>query len=263
MLRAFSTLGCPDFSLPEALALAARFALDAVELRALSGAVDLPGYFARHYTSPEDLAAVLNASPVRVLAFDTSFKLIGARTKDRASLLAFVPWAEAAGVPWLRVFDGGHAGSAPELAEAAENLHWWREQRARHGWQVDWMVETHDSLLTAAAIQHFAAALPGAHLLWDAHHTWRKGGEDPVVTWTAIAPLVVHVHVKDSVSQPDGPHPFTYVLPGSGEFPAQALLRTLRPVFSGAVSLEWERLWHPSLPPLESALKTARERQWW
>ena len=31
-----------------------------------------------------------------------------------------------------------------------------------------------------------------------------------------------------------------------------------RAAFAGVVSLEWERLWHPYLPPLEDALEAAR-----
>jgi sugar phosphate isomerase/epimerase len=120
------------------------------------------------------------------------------------------------------------------------------------------MVETHDSLLTAAAIARFQAAAPATAILWDAHHTWRKGGEDPLVTWRAIHSGVVHVHVKDSIGVPSARHPFTYVLPGDGEFPAAPLLATLQADgFAGPVSLEWEKQWHPYLPSLDTALTVA------
>jgi hypothetical protein len=33
--------------------------------------------------------------------------------------------------------------------------------------------------------------------------------------------------------------------------------------FSGPVSLEWERMWHPYLPPLDEALAVAAARGWW
>jgi sugar phosphate isomerase/epimerase len=125
-------------------------------------------------------------------------------------------------------------------------------------------VETHDSLWTAEAIGRFLAAAPGAKMLWDAHHTWRKGGENPVATWKAIRPAVVHIHVKDSVDRPSARHPFTYVLPGDGGFPIAPLLAALRADgYAGRVSLEWEKLWHPYLPPLEEALRVAKERRWW
>jgi Sugar phosphate isomerases/epimerases len=125
------------------------------------------------------------------------------------------------------------------------------------------MVETHDSLFTAAAIGRLAAAVPGVRILWDSHHTWKRGGEDPLATWEAIKEHVVHVHVKDSVSRPSGKYPFTYALPGTGEFPMAGLREKLAVGFGGAASLEWEKLWHPELAPLEEVLRSARERAWW
>jgi hypothetical protein len=53
------------------------------------------------------------------------------------------------------------------------------------------------------------------------------------------------------------------VLPGNGEFPMSSLQRILAAEFSGAVSLEWEKLWHPYLPPLDDALRSAGKAAWW
>jgi len=264
LLRAFSTLGCPELSLDEALDLAARHGLDAIELRALGGTVDLPAYLATQFGTPAALAARLRGVRVRVIALDTSLHLIGSTAVERTSLLDFVPWAEALGVRRLRVFDGGRAADATELAEATETLGWWQGVRRERGWTADLMVETHDSLFTAAAIARFLAAAPGTAILWDSHHTWKRGGEDPVATWRAIHASVVHIHVKDSISVPSARHPYTYLPPGLGEFPAAALFAALRADgFAGPVSLEWELMWHPYLSPLEDALGVAAERGWW
>ena len=86
------------------------------------------------------------------------------------------------------------------------------------------MVETHDSLFTADAMGRAVEAMPGLAILWDSHHTWKKGGEDPLYTWSRMRAHVVHVHLKDSSSVPSSRHPYTYVLPGTGEFPAAALV---------------------------------------
>lgn len=264
LTRCFSSLGCPELSLEATLALAAKHRVPLVELRALDGSVDLPAYFSTRFGTPSRLAAHVAGLVGRIVAFDASLRLVGGNEADRTQLGALATWAEALGVRWLRVFDGGNAMTADELTAAAATLQWWRELRATRGWQVDVMVETHDSLLTAAAIGRFLAALPGTAILWDAHHTWRKGGEDPVATWQAIRPGIVHVHVKDSVGVPSARHPFTYVLPGDGEFPVTPLLAALgADRFEGPVSLEWERLWHPYLPSLDAALTVAATRHWW
>jgi sugar phosphate isomerase/epimerase len=264
MLRAFSSLGCPDFNLDQTLALAAKHRIGAVELRTLGGTVELPAYFIQHFGTPEELAERVKASGVQVVAFDASLHLVGATQNERQQLVAFGRWAEALGVKWLRVFDGGKTGDSAELAEAVKTIGWWEGVRRERDWRVNLMVETHDSLFTAAKILQFLEAAPGTAILWDSHHTWRKGGEEPLATWRAIRSHVVHVHVKDSIGQPSAKHPFTYVLPGTGEFPIAPLLAALRAEqFAGPVSLEWEKMWHPYLGPLDEALAAASARGWW
>ena len=266
MLRCVSSLGCPDFSLDATLALAAQHGIPAVELRALGGTIDLPAYLTAQFGSPAQLAAQLLAAPapVRIAAFDTSLHLVGATPAEREQVIALAPWADALGVRRLRVFDGGKSADDAEMAEAVATLGWWQALRRERGWQVEVMVETHDSLFTAAAIGRLLAAAPATAILWDTHHTWRKGGEAPIVTWPAIRHGVVHLHVKDSIGVPSAKHPFTYVLPGDGEFPMAPLLAALRTDhYAGPVSLEWEKLWHPYLAPLDDALRAAAARAWW
>lgn len=262
--RAISTLGCPDFSLEETRALAQRHGLDAVELRALGGTIDLPAYFAQAYGSPAAMADRIAREPgPRIASLDTSLKLAGSNAADREAFLQFLPWAEHLGVRWLRVFDGGHAADLATHREMAETVAWWRGLRAKNGWKADIMVETHDALHSARAIHDFLREAPGTAILWDTHHTWHKGGEEPVATWNAIKPFVVHVHVKDSIAKPSAKHAFTYVLPGDGLFPARPLIAALKNDFNGVVSLEWELLWHPYLPPVADALAAAAKCKWW
>ncbi len=261
--RCFSTLGCPNFTLAEACALATRHDVSALELRALGGTIELPKYFAEQFGSPATLAARVQESGRTVVALGTSLRLASATEKDREQFLAWLPWAEALGARWLRVFEGGTLASEAEISQAVATLAWWRTVRAEQGWRAEVMVETHDALFTVAAIERFLALAPGTKILWDTHHTWRKGGEDPLVTWPRIRDHVVHVHVKDSRSVADGTGNFEYVEPGSGEFPFEALVRRLRAeAFAGAVSLEWEKLWHPKLGSLADAMSAAARHGW-
>jgi sugar phosphate isomerase/epimerase len=261
--RAFSTLGCPGLDFAGVLAVARSNGIGAVELRALGGTMDLPAYFSGRRDSPAELAAAAAAAGVRIAAFGTSLRLIGGTDEDRGKFLEYVPWAEAMGVPMLRVFDGKPAADGASVGRAAEAAAWWRALRAERGWRTDIMVETHDSLLTAGAIGSFAQAAPGTAILWDSHHTWRRGGEDPALTWRAIAPHVAHIHVKDSVDGAGPGAPPRYVLPGTGDFPMAGLRAALAGEFTGPVSLEWEKQWHPELPPLGDALSAAAETGWW
>lgn len=261
--RTYSTLGSPALNLPETFALAERHGLAGVELRALGGTIDLPAHFASAFGTPDKLAAWLKGQTGRILSLDTSLKLAENTPEARAEFLKFVPWAEAAGVPRLRVFDGGHAGDEATRRAMAETVAWWRKLRSENGWKTDLMVETHDALATTGSILGFLAFAPGTGILWDTHHTWKVGKEDPVATWRAIRPHAVHLHVKDSVSIPSGKHSFSYRLPGNGEFPMAPLRELLRTEYHGPVSLEWERLWHPELAPVDDALNAATTNGWW
>ncbi|UPG73312.1 sugar phosphate isomerase/epimerase [Roseomonas gilardii subsp. gilardii] len=264
MRRAFSTLGCAELALEEVLALAARHGIPCVELRALEGTVKLPTLFERRYGSPERLAARLAEAPARVVSIGTSLRLIGNTLEDRGAFLRFLPWAEAMGVDSLRVFDGGRIGDVAGLEEAREALSWWRRLRRERGRRAEIAVETHDALADPTALRRFLEMEPGCPILWDSHHTWRKGGAHPAELWRMLRPHVAHIHVKDSLSRPSERFDYSYVLPGEGEFPMQALMAALRADgYAGLLSLEWERLWHRDLPDLETALDTAERRRWW
>ncbi|WP_309550497.1 sugar phosphate isomerase/epimerase family protein [Rhizobium rhizogenes] len=264
MTLAFSTLGCAELELDEALALAASHGLDAIEIRALGGTIDLSAYFTERFGTPAGLAQALDRSPVAVCALNTSLRLVGATPEAKEAFLRYLPWAEAAGIKSLRVFDGGTTGDAGELAEALSTLGWWRETARREGFAADMVVETHDVLVRSETIGRFLEAAPDCALIWDTHHTWRKGGQDPVETWKQVRHNTRHLHVKDSVSQPSEKLPYSYALPGTGEFPMAALLSVLAADgYAGVMSLEWERLWHTQLPPLDLALQEARKRDWW
>jgi len=254
--RCFSTLGCPELSLDQVFALARRHDVEAVELRALDGTIDLAARFADGFGSPAALAQHVKHAGVRIAAIDVSLHLVGTTDSEREQVLGLMPWVEALGVAYLRVFDGGKSADAAELAEAAKTVAWWRELKRARQWRADWIVETHDSLFTAAAIQRFTAAVPDVALLWDTHHTWKKGGEDPLKTWSAIRAHVAHVHVKDSVADASERKGYRYTVPGTGEFPFRPLMQRLRADgFTGCASIEWERFWIPTLGPLDEVLQ--------
>lgn len=263
--RAFSTLGCVELSLEEAFRLAGRHGLDAVEIRGIGNSLDVPAELEKTFGTPEAFATFVSSTSIRICALDTSLKLIGNSGEERDAFLSYLPWAEAVGLRYLRVFDGGTDLNDVELEQALETLSWWNNLRRARGWHADVMVETHDALTRTSAILRLSDNAPAPiNLLWDTHHTWRLGGEETSETWQAIGSRVVHIHVKDSVSHSSAPRDYTYIPPGQGEFAMNTLRDLLaRDGYTGTVSLEWERRWHPTLPPLEDALVSAATHQWW
>ncbi|GGG20544.1 sugar phosphate isomerase [Rhizobium wenxiniae] len=253
----FSTLGCSEMSLHDIIDLAERHDITAVELRALSGTVDLISALTTQFEDPAGLAAFLAGRNIEIVALNTSIKLF--ESPDLSAIEQFIPWAEAADVAHLRIFDGGKQLCADQIKRAADLLGDWQARRRSSGLNVDLMIETHDALAHVEQLVAFVELVPTAKILWDTHHTWARGTDLDSV-WEGIAQNIVHLHVKDSKVDRDGRR--HYVLPGHGDFPMADLISLLqRNERHIPLSLEWERHWHPELPSLEDALTTARN--WW
>jgi len=261
----FSSLGCGELTLGPMLQLARRFGVDQIEVRSLNGTVDCLAELDReNQACGGRLGQNLAAGEVSIALLGTSVRLTDDPAACRNTLARFARWADELNVPWIRIFDGDWKVSPNAEPLGSELLGWWQEYRARSQVRSDLLVETHDSLLDAERIRHFLAAFPTSGLLWDTHHTWRKGGEAPAVTWAAIGASVRHMHVKDSVTAPEAAVGYRTVLPGEGEFPMQALQTALLGSnYPGRLSLEWERYWQPTLPKLEVALQAMLDAGWW
>ena len=91
-------------------------------------------------------------------------------------------------------------------------------------------------------------------VFWDLLHPWRVG--EPVErTWEYLRPWLAQgrgwVQLKD-VAAPEDPFP---VLPGQGVLSLNRAFHLLEGAgYSGALSLEWEKAWHPGAADLEVAL---------
>ena len=218
-----STLGCAELDLDAAITLAQRFGLRQLELRALTNRLDLPTCLAERFGSPAALAAHVRSAGITIPVLDTSFTLADPDMRARDDFLAFVPWAEALGTRHLRVFDGSRVAPfvpAAAIEAAAATVRWWQGLRTRNGWKVDIAVETHELLCTSADVLRLEERLDTpVPILWDTWHTWCKGGERINETWDALRAYVGHVHIKDGVREPILQFPYTYRIPGTGEFP--------------------------------------------
>lgn len=263
----FSTLGCAELTFPEICELAGDFRMDGIELRGIAGRLDLPQYCQESGWTPARMLEACRRQRTRLVVAGSSFKLTSSREKDRAELLQFCAWADALGIPYVRVFGGGTWGQPlgeADYTRAVEVMSWWRAERLARGWSVELLLETHDAFSGSAPCLELMERLPQPlPLIWDSHHTWRLGGETPAHTWSRLERWIRHVHLKDSIDQPSARHPFTYVLPGAGQMPMDEVIALLRTSgFRGFVSLEWERLWHPYLPPLREALLQLQKQPW-
>jgi sugar phosphate isomerase/epimerase len=251
---AFSTLGCPTWDLTRILAAAPDYGYDAVELRGYAETVDLP--LAAPF-SPERRAetrARFADAGIAVCCVSSS----GVVTKGNIEhVRAHAEVAHDLGCPIVRVF-GGALDADVERAEAFEravsNLRAFGDTARDAG--VRLVLETHDSFSIGKRVAELiaAAAHPSVSSLWDLHHPYREG-ESIEETYRYLAPTLGHLHVKDS--RPTG----EYCLLGEGDIPLFPMLdRILDGGYRGAISLEWEKRWHPEIAEPEVAFpQYARE----
>ncbi|MFB3881331.1 MAG: sugar phosphate isomerase/epimerase family protein [Armatimonadota bacterium] len=252
MKLAFSTLGCPQWSLDQIIEAARACGYEGVELRCYRGSLDLLEALSQFPGGPAEFRRRLGRAGIEVCCLDTSIQLADPDESvpdgDR-----MIDLAMALGAPYLRVFGGEiPSGESREscVARAAGKLARLGKRAAQRGKRV--LVETHDAFSTGASVAALlqAAGSEGVGVLWDLHHPYRMG-EAPEKTAGLIARSTYHAHVKDSK---DGGYKFL----GEGDIPLDELVSKLHSAgYAGYLCLEWEKQWHPELPEPEVAFPQA------
>ena len=247
-----STLGCPEKTLAEAVEIADEFGIRFVEIRAISNSVKLHETLAE----PGNRAALEKlAAAKRVLALGSSFGIASPDRALREEMGVQAKIADAFEIPYIRVFGGCKpdmpvAGAV--LDQVRENLAWFDALGLEH---TRMALETHDGFSSAARCAELFDRL-GRRLpvIWDSHHTWRHAHEPMPEAWRLLKETIVDIHFKDSTF-PEGAPKVHAELPGEGDLPLTELFRMLAAEgFTGPVTLEYERMWHPYLPELRLAL---------
>jgi len=173
----------------------------------------------------------------------------------------FIDLASKMGAPYVRVFgdkylEGGDRSATLERVSAG--LHELGEYA--RGSRVTVIIESHGDFTDSPTLLKIlkAAASDQVALLWDAHHTFVAGKEQPADTFKALGRYVRHVHLKDSKPDDKGEH--HYVLTGTGTVPVNEQVRVLAAGgYQGFYCFEWEKVWHPkSSSPRLPSLTTPR-----
>ena len=251
----FSTLACPEWDPLEVVERAATMGVDAIEWRggedghagthrpvrerrAMRDAMDDHGLIAISVTTYTDL--VHPSAAVRQASID--------------ELLGHAEVAAVLGAPSLRAFPGDRSDDASDdvlLDRAADTLLRTVERLAGTGISI--AIEPHDAFMASSAVAGLLERIdhPQVGALWDAGNSWSIG-EPPEEGITALGPWLRYVQAKDGTGRSPDWH---LTLLGEGEVPLGQGLELLARSHPGiVVSIEWERPWHPDLPPAEVAL---------
>jgi sugar phosphate isomerase/epimerase len=252
----FSTLGCPTWDWSKILDFARAHDFSAFELRGLLGTMDLP---ARPEFQPDRIAQSkreVARKNLKIACVSSSAELHHADPEKRKQQLAdakrFIDLAGALGAPYVRVFgnkiDGPRELVIARVASGLQELGSYSGERG-----VTVLIESHGDFTDSPTLSEILkrADSPSVGVLWDAHHTFVSGKEDPQFTVQKLGRYIRHTHLKDSVPAADGRR---YVLTGRGEVPVRKQVEVLAATsYTGCYTFEWEKVWHPDLEEPEIA----------
>jgi sugar phosphate isomerase/epimerase len=261
MKIAYSTLACPQWSIEEAVAAAARYGYDAVEWRLADGAIITPELALDVRQRLRDVPA---RAGIAIACLDTSCRVVQESSQARAQVAEeaqrMADMAVELGAPFLRLFGGPLPPGethASMLAPTADVLHTIGAYCAERS--ITAVLETHDAWSSSAVVKLLInmAASPAVKVLWDIHHTYRTG-EPPLQSVTQLGAAVAYVHVKDGRPSAGAPGGWELCLLDEGVVPLREAFSALkRGGYNDYLSLEWEKKWHPELAEPDVALPPA------
>ena len=255
----FSTLGCPTWPWAKILDFAAEQQFASIELRGILENMDLTKV-------PELAPERLGETKRQLKAHGLSVSCLGASAQmhdlDPAKHAAqldearrFIDLAHALGAPYVRVFGNEYVKDVPReqmlahIGGALRSLGDYAKPK-----NVTVIIESHGDFTDSPALLEILqrADSPNVALLWDAHHTFVSGKEQPEDTVRQLGRYIRHTHLKDSV--PAG-NDRRYVLTGTGDVPVKRQIAALAKIgYRGFYSFEWEKRWHPEIEEPEVAI---------
>jgi len=259
MRISFSTLACPDWTMPQIIAMAADAGYHGIELRFVQGEDSL---WKLPVFSGEELASTKRALADHALTIpclDTSCRFHSPDAAERERWMTegkrMADLAAELGAPGLRVFGDTiqpRADRASTQSWIAESIRQLAEITAPTG--VEIWIENHGDFAGAAATAAILGQVgsPKAGVVWDPANSFVATGEQPTNGAAQLGVAIRHVHIKDLRHDGEG---VKYVLTGEGEVPLLELKAALQYLnYDRFVSFEWEKKWHPEIADAEIAV---------
>ena len=250
MKLAFTTLGCPDWTLEQIAANAKDYGYDGVELRVADDGVHLSPDATGHEVAR--VAKLFRDADMPVFSLCGYAKFVAS---DPAAIEAnqrlarrLIEIANALGARCIRVYGGAlEEGDTVEAAvkRVAAAIAPVGAEAAAQG--VRLAIETHDAWCSGADLAKVFDAVDtaGVGALFDVHNTFGTCGEWQE-SYGLLKSHISYWHLKDGFRTPDGKNHHAPV--GAGELPLRDILAQLKQDgFDGYLSFEWEKRWAPEL----------------
>ena len=258
MRLAFSTLACPGWSLDQVVEGAQRYGYAGVELRLVDGRLiegDMPA------AERDRVRQTFAQAGLPIVAVDSSVRVAAAPSVNDA-LDELSPMLELAyewESPVVRVF-GGEWDTKRSREDAIRQARQVLIEAATKAEPlgVSIALETHDRFSSVGLVAEVLEGLPSSAVaLWDVGHPFRVG-DAPQEVLAQLEGRLAHVHIKDCRRLGEN---WELTLLGEGEVPVRSCVDALRDAgYSGWLSVEWEKKWHPELAEPEIALPQFAER---
>lgn len=245
MKLAFSTLGCPEWSLEYAIGFAAENGFDAIEIRGIKDKLRADTI---DELLPENRDKTMTLAKKASISFccldaSASFHEKEKRSENMAEAVDTVKIAAECGIGYVRIF-GNHFvtdDEETEIADIAEQIRILCVKALDCGVHI--LLEVHGDFNTSERILKTAEKVncDNFGIIWDIAHS----REEPELFWSRTKHLIRHTHIKDSIQT-------ELCNTGEGTLPVAAIIRMLvNDGYDGYFSLEWEKRWHPELRDAE------------
>ncbi len=259
MKLSFSTLACPDWTMPEIISIAHSNGYDGIELRFVENEDSLwklPVFRGEGLATTKKMLA---DNALFISCVDTSCRFHSPDPRERGAWIEegqrMADLAAELKALGIRVFGdkiqpGADRDSTREwIADSIREL---QEKIVSTGVQV-WL-ETHGDFASAPETNSILADgdCSDIGIIWDPANCWIESKETPPQGAAGMHDKIRHVHVKDLRLDKTTWEP---VLNGQGVFPLAELRAALQHInYQGYLSYEWEKKWHPNIPDATIAL---------
>jgi sugar phosphate isomerase/epimerase len=257
-MMAFSTLACPEWDTLTVISKASSYGYGGIEWRG-----GPQGHLSPLMTPVERraLRQGMEVHGLAALAVTSYTSFVSSELRDRQAnldeLKRYLDLAAEIGAGHVRVFLG-ELPAGESLAAAYPRILACLEEGLQHagGSGVMIAVEPHDDFVRTTSILPILQQIdhPSLGVVWDFGNAY-FAGEEPEMGIHVLKGRIAYVQLKDGRRRGKG---WQLCPVGQGEVPLHKIFDLLRGSgYAGALSLEWERAWHPELDPPEVALPAA------
>jgi sugar phosphate isomerase/epimerase len=243
---AFSTLGCPDWSLKKIVDCSVENGYKGFEIRGLAGEMDLPKCPEFNKTNLPASLRLIKDNDIKIINLGSSANLHFAQEDKRKSNLddakRFIDLAEQLECPFVRVFpdDLPPDQSVEQTLDLIISGLVTLGEYAK-GSNVTILLESHGKVVYKDMLLKIMAGAnhPKVGLIWDFFNMWVVTKESPKEVFDTLGKYIKHVHIKDANLVDGKP---AYCLIGQGVAPLREAMDSLkRSNYKGYYSFEWEK----------------------